>query len=101
MGDGHDRTRELLQELSPIHRIADLTAPLLVVHGAHDTNVPVGESEQIVAAVHARGGIADFLLFDDEGHEIVKRENRRALASAMVAWLTTHLGPSRIEEAAR
>jgi len=95
----HDR--ELLQELSPIHRIADLKAPLLVVHGAHDTNVPVGESEQIVAAVHARGGVADFLLFDDEGHEIVKRENRRALASAMVDWLTTHLGVSRVEEAAR
>ncbi|WP_245687914.1 alpha/beta hydrolase family protein [Rhodococcus phenolicus] len=95
----HDR--ELLQELSPIHRIAELKAPLLVVHGAHDTNVPVGESEQVVAAVRARGGVAEFLLFDDEGHEIVKQENRRALATAMATWLTTHLGATRETEAAR
>ncbi|MEE2032713.1 alpha/beta hydrolase family protein [Rhodococcus chondri] len=89
---GHpEADRELLQELSPIHRIDDLTAPLLVVHGAHDTNVPVSESRQIVEAVRARGGIADFLLFDDEGHEIVTRENRARLATAMVDWLTVHL----------
>lgn len=86
----HDR--ELLQELSPIHRISDLKAPLLVVHGAHDTNVPVTESEQIVAAVRAQGGVARFLLFDDEGHEIVKQENRAALAAAMVDWLSSCLG---------
>lgn len=86
----HDR--ELLRELSPIHRIAELRAPLLVVHGAHDTNVPVSESEQIVAAVRDRGGIAEFLLFDDEGHDIVKRENRDVLAEAMVNWLTSRLG---------
>lgn len=89
---GHpEADRELLQELSPIHRIRDLTAPLLVVHGVHDTNVPVSESQQIVDAVRGRGGTAEFLLFDDEGHEIVTRENRVRLAAAMVDWLTTHL----------
>lgn len=85
----HDR--ELLQELSPIHRIAELDDPLLVVHGAHDTNVPVSESAQIVAAVRARGGTAELLMFDDEGHDIAKRENRVALAEAMVQWFTLHL----------
>lgn len=90
----HDR--ELLAELSPIHRISALNAPLLVVHGAHDTNVPVSESEQIVAAVRAQGGTAEFLLFEDEGHEIVKQENRAALAEAMVDWFTRTLTPSAV-----
>ncbi|MBD0322622.1 MAG: S9 family peptidase [Aldersonia sp.] len=80
--------RELLHELSPIHRIDDLVAPLLVVHGAYDTNVPVSESEQIVAALRERGRRAEFLLFPDEGHEIVKRENRAVLADTMADWLT-------------
>jgi dipeptidyl aminopeptidase/acylaminoacyl peptidase len=46
----------LLRELSPLHRADRITAPLLVVHGANDTNVPLGEAEQIVAALRARGG---------------------------------------------
>ncbi len=38
--------RELLEQLSPLRRVDALVALLLVVHGAHDTNVPVSESEQ-------------------------------------------------------
>ncbi|BBZ37640.1 alpha/beta hydrolase family protein [Mycobacterium conspicuum] len=81
----HDR--ELLAELSPLRRVDALTAPLLVVHGAMDTNVPVGESEQIVDALRRAGRDVRYLLFDDDGHGIVKRENRAALATAMSEWL--------------
>lgn len=89
---GHpEHDRELLAELSPIHRVDALKAPVLVVHGAHDTNVPVSESEQVVASVRAHGGVAELLLFDDEGHDIVKRENRDTLARTMVNWLTSRL----------
>lgn len=89
---GHpEHDRELLAELSPIHRVDALKAPVLVVHGAHDTNVPVSESEQVVASVRARGGVAELLLFGDEGHDIVKRENRDTLARTMVNWLTSRL----------
>ncbi|WP_433609462.1 alpha/beta hydrolase family protein [Prescottella agglutinans] len=89
---GHpEHDRELLAELSPIHRVDALKAPVLVVHGANDTNVPVSESEQVVASVQARGGVAELLLFDDEGHDIVKRENRDMLARTMVNWLTSRL----------
>ncbi|ORW94768.1 peptidase S9 [Mycobacterium sp. IEC1808] len=80
--------RELLERLSPLRRVAALTAPLLVVHGAHDTNVPVSESEQIVDALRRAGREVRYLSFADDGHEITKRENRVALAEAMTAWLT-------------
>ena len=49
---------ELLRALSPIHQADRITAPLLVVHGAYDTNVPLVEAEQIVAALRERGGDA-------------------------------------------
>ncbi len=81
----HDR--ELLEELSPLRRVNALTAPLLVVHGAQDTNVPVGESEQIVDALQRAGRDVRYLLFGDDGHGIVKRENRAALATAISDWL--------------
>ena len=80
--------RELLEELSPLRRVDALTAPLLVVHGAKDTNVPVGESEQIVEALRRAGRDVRYLLFSDDGHGIVKRENRAALAGAISDWLT-------------
>lgn len=82
---------ELLRALSPIHQIDRLQAPLLVVHGARDTNVPISESEQIVKAIRDGHGTAEFLLFPDEGHEIVTRENRARLADHMVAWFDRFL----------
>ena len=79
--------RELLDALSPLQRVDALVAPLLVVHGGTDTNVPVSESEQIVEALRSRGRTVRYLLFDDDGHEIVKRENHAALARAVADWL--------------
>jgi len=79
--------RELLERLSPLRRVDALTAPLLVVHGANDTNVPVGESEQIVDALRRAGRDVSYLLFSDDGHGIAKRENRAALATAIKEWL--------------
>jgi dipeptidyl aminopeptidase/acylaminoacyl peptidase len=85
---GHpDADRELLRDLSPIHRISELRAPLLVVHGEHDTNVPVSESEQVVESARAHGQKAELILFPDEGHEIVKRDNQRVLTEALRDWV--------------
>jgi dipeptidyl aminopeptidase/acylaminoacyl peptidase len=79
--------RELLEELSPLRRADALVAPLLVVHGAHDTNVPVSESEQIVDALRQIGRDVRYLLFGNDGHGIIKRENRATLAAAMSEWM--------------
>jgi dipeptidyl aminopeptidase/acylaminoacyl peptidase len=85
------RDRELLRDLSPMTHIDRLVAPLLVVHGASDTNVPVCEAEQVVAALRARGVPHRYLLFDDEGHDFLHRANREAYLEAAVDWLTRHL----------
>lgn len=79
--------RDLLEELSPLPRATAITAPLLLVHGLNDTNVPPTESQQMYDALVAQGKQADLLLFDDDGHEIDKRENRAVLLKAMNAWL--------------
>ncbi len=80
--------RELLDRLSPLLRAHALTAPLLLVHGLNDTNVPPSESQQMYDALRALGRSVELLVFDDDGHEIDKRENRAVLVRAMCDWLT-------------
>ena len=53
----HDRA--FLERISPIHKVDRIACPLLVVHGANDPRVPVGEAEQVVAALRERGGEVD------------------------------------------
>ncbi len=85
--------RELLDQLSPLLRAHALTAPLLLVHGLNDTNVPPSESQQMFDALRAIGRTVEQLLFDDDGHEIDKRENRAVLVKAMGEWLNTAFAP--------
>ncbi|HET6259368.1 MAG TPA: prolyl oligopeptidase family serine peptidase, partial [Pseudonocardia sp.] len=77
--------------LSPIHRVDRITAPLLVVHGLHDTNVPIAEAQQMVDALRERGASPGFLLFDDEGHEVRGTENKILFVREVVRWVTAHL----------
>ncbi|MGD9621425.1 MAG: alpha/beta hydrolase family protein [Mycolicibacterium sp.] len=80
--------RELLEQLSPLSRAPAVTAPLLLVHGLNDTNVPPSESQQMCDALRELGRRTELLTFEDDGHEIDKRENRAVLLKAMNAWLT-------------
>jgi dipeptidyl aminopeptidase/acylaminoacyl peptidase len=88
--------RKLLDQLSPLLRAHALTAPLLLVHGLNDTNVPPSESQQMYEALRALGRRVELLVFDDDGHEIDKRENRAVLVSAMREWLVEAFAPTTI-----
>ncbi|MEU9109286.1 prolyl oligopeptidase family serine peptidase [Streptomyces xanthophaeus] len=86
----HDR--ELLHALSPMSRIDQLRVPVLAVHGEHDTNVPLMESEQFVRAARDRGVPARLLTLKDEGHEFLRADNRRLYRRAAADWLEQYLG---------
>jgi dipeptidyl aminopeptidase/acylaminoacyl peptidase len=89
---GHpDTDRDLLRALSPLRAFDRLVAPLLVVHGARDTNVPLYEAEQVLHAAQARGVPYDALIFDDEGHEIRHIANRISFVTRVVGWLASRL----------
>ena len=83
--------RDLLRSLSPLHKLDRVTAPTLVLHGANDTNVPVVEAEQVVAALKQRGVAVEYVLFPDEGHGFRKTANRIRAAVAVVSWFDQHL----------
>jgi dienelactone hydrolase len=70
---------DFLARFSPLRRAASIRAPMLVIHGRNDVRVPLGEAEQIAAATGS-----ELLVFDDEGHGIVRHGNRvRAYGRAL------------------
>ncbi|HEY7513849.1 MAG TPA: prolyl oligopeptidase family serine peptidase, partial [Vicinamibacteria bacterium] len=86
-----DKEKDLLRELSPIHKVDRVRAPTLVLHGANDTNVPVVEAEQVVASLKRRGVPVDYVLFPDEGHGFRKTPNRIRSTVAIVRWFEKYL----------
>jgi dipeptidyl aminopeptidase/acylaminoacyl peptidase len=49
------------------------------------------ESDEIVEAVKANGVPVDYVLFDDEGHGFVKKENQQEAARRILGFLDEHL----------
>lgn len=78
-------------EISPIHHVDRITAPMMVIHGANDPRVPIGEAEQIVHALQARSHPVTYLRFEDEGHGVVKLGNRIEAYGAIADFLDTYL----------
>lgn len=86
------RDREFLESISPIHYVDKIKTPLMVIHGANDPRVPVGEAEQIVAALKRRGVPVEYLRYEDEGHGLIKLSNRLEAYPKMVDFLDLYLG---------
>jgi len=84
---------EFLKSISPIHKADRIKTPLLVIHGANDPRVPIGEARQIIAAIQANGGIVDSLIFADEGHGSGKRVNTITEYRKQVSFLDSFLKP--------
>ena len=87
-----DVDRQFLLAASPITYLDHVAAPLFVIHGANDPRVPLSESEQIKAALDEKGVACELMVFDDEGHGLVKRLNRLAAYPAALAFLVDQLG---------
>ncbi len=91
-GDEQDPAmRKHLQAISPLTHVKKITRPMLVVQGLNDPRVPVGEAEQIVAAIRDNGGKAWYLLANDEGHGFRKKSNRDFYYWSMILFLEEHL----------
>lgn len=91
---GHpERDAQLLARLSPIHAAAAVEVPMLFIHGGNDTNVPVGESTRMAAALRAAGSSAETLIVPGEGHDFTRPANRALLAARLADFVATHLPP--------
>lgn len=75
MGDPYTADSVRLYNISPLFHTANVTKPLMVLQGANDPRVLQVESDEIVAGVKKNGVPVEYVLFPDEGHGFLKKEN--------------------------
>ncbi len=91
-GDPSDPEQEAdLLARSPITRVDQIRTPLLVVQGANDSRVVQAESDNMVAALRARGVEVEYMVKEDEGHGFLNPDNNIDMYRAVERFLATHL----------
>jgi dipeptidyl aminopeptidase/acylaminoacyl peptidase len=93
MGDPTtEEGRAILKAASPLTYVDRIKKPLLIGQGANDPRVNVRESDQIVAAMKAKGIPVTYVLFPDEGHGFSRPENNMAFNAVEEAFFARCLG---------
>ena len=86
-----EKDGEFLKERSPLFSADKITKPLFVIQGANDPRVKQSESDTIVEAINARGGIVEYMFFEDEGQGLRKHENKMKAYTAVFGFLDEHV----------
>jgi dipeptidyl aminopeptidase/acylaminoacyl peptidase len=92
-----EKDEALMRAASPVFHVDKIKAPLLIAQGANDPRVNKGESDQMVAALKARGIDVPYMVKNNEGHGFANEENRFDFYRAMEEFLGKHLG-GRVEQ---
>ncbi|MDY8137341.1 S9 family peptidase [Aquimarina sp. 2201CG5-10] len=91
MGDPNTADSVRLRKISPLFHTEKVTKPLIVLQGAKDPRVLKVESDEIVAGVKKNGVPVEYVLFEDEGHGFVKKENQIEAYSRVMKFLDKYL----------
>jgi len=91
LGDPFTDDSLRLHQISPLFHAQHVTKPLMVLQGANDPRVLQVESDEIVAAVKENGVPVEYVIFDDEGHGFVKKENQIEGYGKILAFLDKYL----------
>jgi dipeptidyl aminopeptidase/acylaminoacyl peptidase len=81
-------------ELSPLRRVADITAPLLIVHSEEDYRCPMEQAEQLFIALKKLGRTVELVRYQGENHELSragKPKNRVDRLRRTLGWFDRYL----------
>ncbi|GAC1507298.1 MAG: S9 family peptidase [Chloroflexota bacterium] len=84
-----------LWDMSPIKYIANVQAPLLVMHYEGDDRTPLEQGEQVFVALRRLNKEAGFIVFPEESHSmprIGKPSRRIERMGHILEWFKKHLG---------
>ncbi|MGO9208549.1 MAG: S9 family peptidase [Terriglobales bacterium] len=91
-GDERDpKMREFMERTAPLNNVQKITHPLFIVAGKNDPRVPVGEGEQMVAALKQKSVPVWWLMAKDEGHGFAKKKNADFQFYATVRFVEEYL----------
>ncbi len=91
LGDPNTTDSVRLRNISPLYNYEKINKPLLVIQGANDVRVLQVESDEIVAGVKKNNVPVEYIVFPDEGHGFVKKENQITAANTTLAFLEKYL----------
>ncbi|WP_418498872.1 alpha/beta fold hydrolase [Flagellimonas sp.] len=91
LGDPYSADSVRLKQISPLFHTDKVTKPLIVLQGSQDPRVLQVESDEIVAGVRKNGVPVEYVLFEDEGHGFVKKENQIEAYSKILEFLDVYL----------
>ena len=82
---------ENLRAVSPLFHADKIVKPLIVLQGANDPRVIKPESDEIVENIKKRGGVVEYVLFDNEGHGFTKKANEIRAYKGILDFLDRYL----------
>jgi dipeptidyl aminopeptidase/acylaminoacyl peptidase len=87
-----------LYNISPLFHADRIARPLMVLQGAQDPRVLKVESDEIVEAAKKNKIPVEYVLFEDEGHGFVKKENNIKANSKILEFLDKYLKKTNSEK---
>ena len=93
-GTPHEKP-DVYRKANVLPDVPKITAPVLVMHGEDDPQVPPYESAQFVAALKKAGKTHLYVTYPKEGHGFSQREHRLDAWRKQVAFLNRYLQPRR------
>lgn len=93
MGDPKEKP-DFFRERSPFFFVDQIKAPLLLLAGGHDPRCPKEETIQVVDAIKKHGGVADYKIYENEGHGFAKVENQIDAYKRVTDFLKAHVPPA-------
>ena len=91
LGDPYSKDSIRLYEISPLFHAKNIKNPIMVLQGANDPRVLQIESDEIVKEARDSGVYVEYLLFEDEGHGFIKKENQIEGYRKILSFLKNYL----------
>ncbi|WP_227711101.1 alpha/beta hydrolase family protein [Novosphingobium ovatum] len=76
--------------VSPANGVARITAPVLFIHGRHDTTVMPNQSDMMVGRMRGAGKQVDYVQLPEADHYFARQADRLSLLQATGAFLQKH-----------
>jgi dipeptidyl aminopeptidase/acylaminoacyl peptidase len=86
-----DKDAAFLASISPLTDVGKIVDPTFVYAGANDPRVPRSESDLIVKALRARKVPSEYMVADNEGHSLSRKENQVAFLARCARFLEAAL----------
>jgi dipeptidyl aminopeptidase/acylaminoacyl peptidase len=79
--------------VSPISYASRISTPVLILHGAEDTNVPYGQAVYLHRALRHFGAEHEFVTYPREGHSFRERNHQLDVMRRTRAWFDRWMHP--------